>query len=50
MPVFDSEGSIKKFLLQYLMGVIAYFGLLIGVFIIFGDSEPVGIIQKVTST
>jgi len=43
MPVFDSEGSIKKFLLQYLMGVIAYFGLLIGVFIIFGDSEPVGI-------
>jgi len=43
MSIFNSNGTIKGFLLQYLMGIIGYFGLLIGVFTIFDDSESVGI-------
>ena len=43
MAILGSKGSIKGFLIQYLIGLVAFFGLLIGTSTILKDPENIGI-------
>ena len=43
MAILDSKGSIKSFLVQYLVGLVTFFGFLIGISIILQDPENIGI-------
>ena len=43
MAILDSKGSIKSFLVQYLVGLVAFFGFLIGISTILQDPENIGI-------
>jgi hypothetical protein len=41
MGLFDSQGSTSKFLLQYLIGFLAFWGGLLAVFFFFNNSDSV---------
>ena len=43
MAILGSKGSIKGFLIQYLVGLVAFFGFLIGISTILKDPENIGI-------
>ena len=43
MALFNSKGTAKGFLVTYVLGLVSFFGLLIGVMLIFEDPDVKGI-------